>query len=97
MSNGARIAIAIVGLFFAAMCSVLALASGKPLAWLPTIFCLLMSIACIRGIIGTIALRAVAATISLLCLGCVVLDALQGEIGTGRRSEASLPNAISAF
>lgn len=98
MSNGARIAIATVGLFFAAMCSLMALSPKAGLtSWLPTAFCLTLSLACVRGKVGKIALRAIAAAVFLLCLGYVITEAMQGNMGTGERSQASLPNAIMAF
>lgn len=97
MSTGARIAIAIVGLFFAAMGAIMALESGKWAAWLPTIFCVMMSVACIRGRVGTVALRGTAASIFALCAWYLLSEVTQGDMGSGSRAEASLPNAIKAF
>jgi hypothetical protein len=98
MSNGARIAIAIIGLFFGAMFALVALSSsGSWLDWLLTVFCLMLSVSCIGGKIGAVAQRGVAACIFAACVCYLILEALKGDMGTGRRSEASLSNAITAF
>jgi hypothetical protein len=99
MSTGMRIVLAIVGVFFAAMFAVMQLANKTPQwqGWLPSAFCITISMVCIPGIVGRVALRVLCASIFLLCCFCVSFELVTGSPELVERGQMNLPNALCAF
>jgi TonB family protein len=98
MSTGMRIILAIVGGFFATMLAVIQLASKTPQwqGWLPSAFCITISMVCIPGIVGRVASRVLGASIFLLC--CLYVSfAFAPDSELTERGHMSPVNALCAF
>jgi len=100
LSRGARAAIAVGGLFFAGLTAYSCVTEpgiGNLWArWGLALFCVLLSLACLPGVLGSFALRLVAAVISLASLSYLIFEAIFPDRASSR-SDPSLQNAIRCF
>jgi dolichyl-phosphate-mannose--protein O-mannosyl transferase len=100
MSAGSRILIAIVSLIFAVLGAYSALSaapeSNSWIQWLWAAFFGTLSLACIPGRVGRIALRIFSASVSLLCV-LVLIKALHENMETGTQAKLNLHDAIRFF
>lgn len=103
MSLGSRIVIGLFSLFGALGMVFVALqpgGAGSPVGlYAFALFCLFISLACLGGKVGNVALRLVGAAVFLACVayGYSEATASQVVLDSGRRSQPSVLNALIAF